>query len=183
MKLFLKNEINYLSFVFLKCTGSCNNATLTRRVWCNSSVCNQDERPSSTRRCVLSHCTNRSIHQNLNTTSTRPAIISSYKSTKTPLNTTVLPTSSTKTVTTSHRKTLTTTTRLEKTSTTTKISTTVEKKISITKPSTTSAPTKKITTTTKASTKKIVPTQKITTTTTTKKNIIATTRKSPRRTG
>jgi hypothetical protein len=86
---------------------------LTRQVWCSSSVCNQHERPLSTRRCILSHCTNRSIYQKLNTTSTRLTIISSYKSTKA--------------ATTSHKNTVTTT----------KTSTTVHKKISITKPSTT----------------------------------------------
>jgi len=176
---FFRNR-DYLSFFFLKCTGSCNNATLTRRVWCSSSVCNQHERPSSTRRCILPHCTNRSIDQKSNTTSTRPTTTSSLKSTKTQLNTTIFRTSTTTTVTTSHKKTLTTT----------KTTTTVHKKISITKPSTISARIQKITTTTtKASTKKVLPTQKVTTATT-KKNIITTTvrqnkltMKSPRHTG
>jgi hypothetical protein len=69
------------------------NATLTRRVWCSSSVCNQHQRPSSTRRCILSHCANASIYTKLTHTSTRPTVFTSVKSTKALISTTVLQTS------------------------------------------------------------------------------------------
>jgi hypothetical protein len=128
---------------------------VTRRVWCSSSVCNQHERPLSTRRCILSHCVNNSIYKKLNTTSIRSTIISTTKSTKT----TALRVS-----TTSQKKTLTTkplptTIGLQKTSVTTKSTTTL------------------------ASTQKISSTKKELPTTTTKKYHIETTIKSPRRGG
>ncbi|CAF3724594.1 unnamed protein product, partial [Rotaria sordida] len=146
------------------CTGSCNNSTLTRRVWCSSSICNQHERPSSTRRCILLHCTNGSIYKTkLSTTSIRPTISSSLKSAKVQLTTTVLPIRTSKIINTSHKKSLTTkllttTTHLPKTSSTIKSSTT-------------STRIKSITTTTKATTRIVLSTKKITTTTK-KKNII-----------
>ncbi|CAF0803716.1 unnamed protein product [Adineta ricciae] len=52
------------------CTGTCSNATVTRRVSCSSSICNQNERPLSTRRCIPSYCTNESIHKQINITTT-----------------------------------------------------------------------------------------------------------------
>ena len=59
-----------MDYLFSKCIGPCGNATLVRRVWCSSLICNQDERPLSTRRCIPSHCANQSIYKNLTTTST-----------------------------------------------------------------------------------------------------------------
>ncbi|CAF1018172.1 unnamed protein product [Rotaria sp. Silwood1] len=159
------------------CTGSCNNATLTRRVWCSSSICNQHERPSSTRRCILSHCTNASIYKTKpNTTSIRPTLNTTLKTTKVQLNTTFLPIRTSKTVNTTQKISLTTkllasTTHLPKTSPTTKTSTTIHKKISTTISSTTSTRIKLITTTTKATTKTALTTKKINTTIK-KKNII-----------
>lgn len=116
----------YLFFLLLKCTGSCNNATLTRRVWCSSSVCNQHERPLSTRRCILSTCTNGSIHKKLTTTSTRSTTISTLKSTKAELNPGV-----SRVTTISHKNTLTTTSS-QKTTLSTKTSTIIDKKTSVT---------------------------------------------------
>lgn len=125
-------------FSSVKCTGSCNNATLARRVWCSSSVCNKHERPLSTRRCILSHCVSGSIHQKLNTTST-------------------------KVPTTTNKKILTTTTaRVQKNSATTKPSTISAR---IQKPTVTTAKTstKKVLTTQKiaTTTKKNIATTKI----------------------
>ncbi len=194
---------NFLFFLLLKCTGSCNNATLTRRVWCSSSVCNQHERPLSTRRCILSTCTNGSIHKKLTTTSTT---ISTLKSTKAELNPGASRVTTTKVVTTSHKNTLTTT-PAQKASLSTKTSTTIDKKTSATttrlqKTSllTQTNPKKTLATNPgriqpiNTTTKKVLTTQKTTTTTTTKKSSITTTvktttqqhkstMKSPRRPG
>lgn len=67
----LNNLEKLIHYFFCKCMGPCDNATLVRRVWCNSSICNQDQRPFSTRRCIPAHCANQSIYKNQTTTSTQ----------------------------------------------------------------------------------------------------------------
>ena len=124
------SSLSHFSLCFFKCTGSCKNATVTRRVWCSTSICNQDERPLTTRRCILSHCVNQSIYKKLDTTSVR----STVKTTPKKIQTTTVRISSTKAKTTSPKKTLTTkppttTTRIQKTNTKKLIPSTTKKNV------------------------------------------------------
>ncbi|CAF4833540.1 unnamed protein product, partial [Rotaria magnacalcarata] len=156
------------------CTGSCDNATVTRQVWCSTSMCNQYERPPSTRRCILSDCTNGSLYKKLTTTSTTQTMNSTVKITKAQSNSTISPIRTSKSVSTPSKIFLTTklfktTMQSPNTSSTTKTSTTIQKKISAKIPTTMSTPTKQIITITKATEKAVLTTKQTTTAITKKK--------------
>ena len=60
----------FFSFILLKCSGSCQNASITRRVWCSSSICNEDEQPLASRQCIPTHCVEQSIYKEVTESTT-----------------------------------------------------------------------------------------------------------------